>query len=366
MKIRWIDAGRVEGLRSQSIYHGMAYAKADKSLNTIIVSVPADPYMCVGYFQDPIHELDLNYCKNNNLPIIRRETGGGAVYIDDQQMFVQWIFSPEHLPKQVGQKFQMFLDPMISTYKHFGIEAYRHKDHDVHVKGQKIIGTGAARIGKAEVITGNFIAGFDTEHMTGAMNLPSELMRIELKNSLDVFMSSLAKEQQAIENFEQLKAVYKSQCRKMYDFEIMEDSFTANELAWIEKLDKKLRSDEWTYGIKKPKQACRIVKIHSGVWLAHVNLSYEVKEKCIELTLRIVDNVIEFIRINLKSKVNRDKIERLEDSFRKIDFREDQLIKILDDLENSNELKELHISKSEFMEAFLKIIRELHKISGGG
>ena len=81
MKIRWIDAGRVSGLRSQSIYHGLGYALNDNSPNTIILSIPENPYMCVGYFQNPKNELDLKYCKENNLPIVRRQTGGGAVQV---------------------------------------------------------------------------------------------------------------------------------------------------------------------------------------------------------------------------------------------------------------------------------------------
>ena len=70
MAIRWIDAGRVSGFRSQSIYHGLGHSMKDDSPDTIVLSIPEDPYMCVGYFQDPTNELDLKYCKENNLPII--------------------------------------------------------------------------------------------------------------------------------------------------------------------------------------------------------------------------------------------------------------------------------------------------------
>ena len=88
MKLRLIDAGTVSGIRSQSIYHGLAYAQELETPNTIVLVTPGTPYMCVGFFQDVKNELDINYCNKNQLPIIRRETGGGAVYIDNGQLFV--------------------------------------------------------------------------------------------------------------------------------------------------------------------------------------------------------------------------------------------------------------------------------------
>ena len=72
MNIRFIDAGTVSGLRSQSIYHGLGYAQKPDSPNTIVVVTPETPYMCIGFFQDLENELDINYCKKNDLPIIRR------------------------------------------------------------------------------------------------------------------------------------------------------------------------------------------------------------------------------------------------------------------------------------------------------
>ncbi|NJN42021.1 MAG: lipoate--protein ligase family protein [Flammeovirgaceae bacterium] len=108
MPIRWIDAGKVSALRSQSIYHGLGYAQKDGTENTIVLATPESPYMCIGHFQDARNELDLEFCKKQNLPIIRRETGGGTVYIDSDQLFVQWIFQRGYLPPKVEHRFQFF------------------------------------------------------------------------------------------------------------------------------------------------------------------------------------------------------------------------------------------------------------------
>ena len=73
MKIRFIDAGVVSGIRSQSIYHGLGYAQKLSTPDTIVLTTPETPYVCIGFFKDPENELDINYCRKKQLPIIRRE-----------------------------------------------------------------------------------------------------------------------------------------------------------------------------------------------------------------------------------------------------------------------------------------------------
>ena len=96
--IRWLDLGTVPSVRSQTCYHAAAYAMADTERDTVILVSPADPYVCVGFHQDIDKEVDRDFCRTRDLPIFRREVGGGAVYLDGNQIFVQWIFRPAALP----------------------------------------------------------------------------------------------------------------------------------------------------------------------------------------------------------------------------------------------------------------------------
>ena len=363
MKLRWINAGRVNGLRSQSIYHGMAYAKEDKSLNTIILSIPDDPYICIGYFQDPTKELDLQYCKEKSLAVIRRQTGGGAVFIDQHQMFVQWVFQPKDVPQMVGQKFRFFIDPMIETYKFFGIEAYRYKDHDVHVNGKKIVGTGAAQIGNAEVITGNFISSFTPEHMTGALKLPNDVMRDQLQDSLVKYMSSFTDELSNAPEFSKVSSVYKKKCEEHLGVELMEDDFTDLELEKIEEMEEKLSSDSWTYSINKPHKDCRLVKIHTGVWLGY-NCAQKRGNK-LEITLRWNEDEIEFVKLQHNNPECKQNLELLEKELYQLAFMKENILMKLKIMEEKKGLAWSGFSMNEWMETFMEIKLNLQKISGG-
>ena len=87
--------GLVPWQESQLAYHALAHLGREG----LILCSPSRPYVSVGYFQDPVQELDLGYCSAAGLPVFRREVGGGAVYLDRHQLFWQVVLGREH-PRQ--------------------------------------------------------------------------------------------------------------------------------------------------------------------------------------------------------------------------------------------------------------------------
>ena len=68
--------GDVSPVRSQTVYHAVAYATKANTPDAIILVSPKEPYVCVGYHQDLEREVDLDYCRANNLPVYRRDVDG--------------------------------------------------------------------------------------------------------------------------------------------------------------------------------------------------------------------------------------------------------------------------------------------------
>ncbi len=267
MQIRFIDAGTVSGLRSQSIYHGLGYAQQPTTPDTIVLATPGTPYMCVGYFQDVEHELDMNYCRQNHLPVIRRETGGGAVYIDQGQLFVQWVFQQRSLPVRVDQRFQLFVKPLIETYKFFGINAYYHPINDVHVDGKKIVGTGAATIGNGEVVTGNFLFDFNYPAMVEAINVPGDDFRAAVRRNLRQYLTTMALELEELPARAEVITVYRQQCEQILGIKTVAGEFTREELRQMELIEEKFQRDDWLYQTKRPAAEDKLFKVHLGLWI---------------------------------------------------------------------------------------------------
>jgi len=77
MRVRVVDLGLVDPIRSQSVYHAVGYTFRSDTLPTILLVSPTTPYVSIGFHQDAEREVDLDYCRSVGLPVIRREVGGG-------------------------------------------------------------------------------------------------------------------------------------------------------------------------------------------------------------------------------------------------------------------------------------------------
>src|SRR5512144_1868055 len=151
MTIRVLDFGFVPPIASQAIYHGLADALAAEDAPVVTLCSPTDPYICVGALQDGRVEIDEAYCRSRGLPVLRREIGGGAVYLDRNHLFYHFIF-PRHRASAASlDLFPWFIEPVLRTYRGLGIAARYRPINDIHVDGRKIGGTAAARIREAVV-----------------------------------------------------------------------------------------------------------------------------------------------------------------------------------------------------------------------
>ena len=81
------DLGAVSWWESQCFYHAMAHLGREG----LIVCYPSSPYVCLGLHDDLDQEIDREYCEEQGIPIFRRETGGGVVYLDNRQVFFQLV-----------------------------------------------------------------------------------------------------------------------------------------------------------------------------------------------------------------------------------------------------------------------------------
>lgn len=259
LPVRLVDAQTVSHLRSQTIYHALAYAKKAASPDTIVLARPGDRYVCVGFHQDASQEVDLDYCQREDA---RHPAGNrrGTVLIDPDQLFVQWIFQPENLPRKMNTRFQLFVKPLIETYQFFGIKAYAFPPNDVHVNGKKIVGTGAAAIGNAEVVTGNFMLDFDSAAMADILKAPNAAFRDLFRQSLDSYLTNMRKELGKVPDLAALKRVYCEKCAESLGRALEPGEFTPEELDWMERPDRKFGTEEWLLDSRKapsPGKGCQ-------------------------------------------------------------------------------------------------------------
>lgn len=292
--VRLIDAGLVSPQRSQAIYHAVAYATEENAPDTIIIASPTDPYVCIGFFQELDKEVDVTYCRSHDLPIVRREVGGGAVYLDKDQLFTQWVFRIGRLPARLEERFDLFVRPLVATYQDLGIDAYYRPVNDVHVAGKKISGTGAARIGDADVVVGSFMLDFDKSTMARVLKVQSEKMRDKVVEALEQYMTTMRELLPDLPSRDEIVTRYVRRCEEVLGRELVLGEHTQAELAKAEELDRLLTADEWVRqrgGFGRP-----YIRIHEDVRVAEV--AYKVPGGLIRVTARLSGGTAENVEVS--------------------------------------------------------------------
>jgi len=176
-KIRLLDLGTIEWYKSQTIYHVIAESVSEDGMDTVILCRPDTPYFCIGYHQEFDDIFDRQRINKMGIPVMRREIGGGATYLDSNQFFYQFIFSKENVPPSFGDIFGHFLRVPVSVLKRLGMNAGLRATNEIEVEGKRVAGTGGGFIGNACAVVGNFLIDFNYDAMTDAWSCPSESFR---------------------------------------------------------------------------------------------------------------------------------------------------------------------------------------------
>ncbi|MGC9334577.1 MAG: lipoate--protein ligase family protein, partial [Anaerolineae bacterium] len=190
MKLNRLDT--VSWSDSQLLYHAQPRLGRE-GLNLLS---PGSPYVCLGYFQDANQEVDVDLCHEEGIPIFRREVGGGAVYLDGEQLFYQLIIHRDNplVPHGWEAFYRHFLQAPIAAYQALGIPAEYRSVNDIVANGRKISGNGAAEIGDYLVLVGNLIVDFDYENMARVLRVPDEKFRDKLYRTLRDNLSTIRRE----------------------------------------------------------------------------------------------------------------------------------------------------------------------------
>ncbi len=95
------------------------------------------PTVVVGRNQNAHREINRTYLDEHNIRVVRRLSGGGAVYHDQGNINFTVIKRNAHALKN---NFSFFTEPLVNTLAEFGVQAEFSGRNDVLVKGAKFSG----------------------------------------------------------------------------------------------------------------------------------------------------------------------------------------------------------------------------------
>jgi len=252
---------------SQLLYHSLPRIGREG----VILCSPASTYVCIGYFQDADQELDLAFCREHGIPLFRRELGGGATYLDGDQLFFQLILHRDHPMIPDGGKlafYRKFLQAPIESYRALGIPAEYREVNDIVANQRKVSGCGAAEIGDYYVLVGNLIVDFDYEMMSRVLKVPDEKFRDKVYKTIRENLSTIKRE---IEDVPSRDALWSLMAEKYLEMLGPMEIETAVDDVWRTKTDdlvERFSSEDWLHRKRRARPG-RAVKIRAGLNVVH-------------------------------------------------------------------------------------------------
>ena len=104
-----------------------------------------EPSIIVGKNQNTHAEINEKYVKEKGIHVVRRISGGGAVYHDLNNLNYTIISNEDCDSRRFD--FKAFSEPVIQTLKDLGVEAQFTGRNDITINGKKISGNAQAYLG---------------------------------------------------------------------------------------------------------------------------------------------------------------------------------------------------------------------------
>ena len=120
----------------------------------------------IGCFQSLAEEVDYHECLKLGIDVVRRRTGGGAVYHDEEGEITYSVIAPEKLmPRDIDAAYREVCGWIIKALDILAVEARFSPVNDIMVGGKKISGSAQTRRGGVFLQHGTLLLDLDAATM---------------------------------------------------------------------------------------------------------------------------------------------------------------------------------------------------------
>jgi lipoate-protein ligase A len=129
----------------------------------------------IGYFQGIRDEVDVEACARSGVDIVRRITGGGAVF-HDAEVTYSIVFPESHAlaSASILDSYRLICGGIIAGLGRLGIASEFAPINDIVALGRKISGNAQTRTMRCILQHGTILLGVDVETMFGLLRVPRE------------------------------------------------------------------------------------------------------------------------------------------------------------------------------------------------
>jgi lipoate---protein ligase len=170
---RVIDTGIRDGRKQIAFDQALIDARKSNAIPDTIRFLRFPPTALIGRHQALSREVHVDYCRDHGIGLVRRITGGGAIYFDEGQLGWSLVFDRATLGiASLADLAREICEAAAAGLGTLGIDARYRPRNDIEVGGRKLSGTGGFFDDDTLFYQGTVLVDLDPARMVAALNVP--------------------------------------------------------------------------------------------------------------------------------------------------------------------------------------------------
>lgn len=204
------------------------------------------PTILLGKNQNTYQEINEKYINENGIKVVRRITGGGAIYQDLENLNFSFVTKTKGNEKIDFKKYYI---PIVNALKKIGVDAELSGRNDVTIEGQKCIGASQS-VWQGRVLSdGSILFNVEMEALSKALTVRKEKLESKGVKSVRSRVTNIKpylKRDITVDQFkdELLKAIFEVENQEPVEYKLSEEELKGVMKIYKERFSRK----EWNYG----------------------------------------------------------------------------------------------------------------------
>ena len=162
----YISLPETQTARRLSFYLAMEeYVARHVSADDCFFMWQVAPTVIFGRNQQMESEVNVSYCREHQIQMYRRKSGGGCVYADQSNVMLSFVTSEDN----VGFAFNRFVNMVLLAFRKMGVEAVGTVRNDILIGDRKVCGTASYHLPGRSIVHSTLLYDTDMENMLHAI-----------------------------------------------------------------------------------------------------------------------------------------------------------------------------------------------------
>ena len=231
-----------------------------------------NPTIVIGRYQTTLNEINSTYVKENNVSVVRRRSGGGAMYQDPNGLQFCFISWKSHQKETKTNLFRQYSAPIVEALNLMGVEVVFSGRNDLMLNNKKFSGNSQYSIGERFLHHGTLLFDSNLENLVKALNVGDEKI---ISKGIQSVKERVINLRPYLNNPEMSFEEFRAEITAIVSKQMPTITFTTEQIKEIEELERsKYLSWDWVYGKSPMFNIFHKKKLEGGM----IEFNFNVKE----------------------------------------------------------------------------------------